>query len=140
MEKGLRKAMELGWKMLKWTEENELFGSILVQKEDVEFDCQGKSYKNIHLFKKVFPEVGKLNREVYLNDALRYKGEVGKLKIDFYAVRQLPPSCKLITEEVTIAEELIPEHTEPEHIETVTKIVCGNGEQTEETEALLNEN
>ena len=140
MEKGIRKALELAWLMMKWTDENGLYGSILVHKDDVEFDCQGKSYKNIHLFKKVFPEVGKLDREVYMDDALRYKGKVGKLLIDFYAVRTLPPSCKLITEEVTIPEELIPEHTEPEHVETVTKIVCGNGKQTEEAEALLNEN
>ena len=98
-----------------------------------------ESFRNVHQFKKAFPEVRILKRETE-GGVLRYYGRVENLKLHFYAIDKLPPSCKLITEKVTIAEELIPEHTEPEHVKTITKIVCRNGEQTEETEALLNEN
>ena len=139
MKRGNRKALELALRMLEWTDERELYSSIKVHSISVVFDSQMGSFRNVHQFKKAFPEVGTLKRDTDGGE-LRYDGRIEKLRVHFYSIGTLPPSCKLITEEVTIAEELIPEHTEPEHVETVTKIVCGNGEQTEETEALLNEN
>ena len=139
MKRGNRKALELALRMLEWAKKRNIYSEIEVYFDVVDFSSQMQSFRNVHQFKKAFPEVGVLNRDTS-EGSLNYNGKVGNLKIDFYAIEKLPPSCKLVTEEVTIAEELIPGHIEPEHTETVTKIVCGNGEQTEETEALLNEN
>ncbi len=145
MKKGMRKSLELAWKMLEWAYKNDLYANIdATSRGMVTFRCQPKSYKNVHLFKREFPKVGTFKKGISsMNTWLNYDGNCGDLHIGFYGVEELPPSCKIVREEVTIPETLVPEHIEPEHTEIKTRIVCDNGDEDVETvkqEEVLNEN
>lgn len=131
MKRGMRKSLELAWKMLTWAEKNDLYANIdATSRGSIVFRCQPQSYKNVHLFKREFPKVGILKKETsQMNTWLNYDGNYGDLRISFYGVEELPPSCKIVREEIIIPETLIPEHIKPEHTEIKTRIVCDNGDE-----------
>ena len=141
MKRGMKKSFELAWKMLTWAEKNNLYANIDVSSRgNVTFRCQPQSYKNTHLFKREFPKIGVLKKEINLaNTWLNYEGNYDDLRISFYGVEELPPSCKIVREEVTIPETLVPGHIEPEHTVTKTRIVCDNDDEDVKQEEVLNE-
>ena len=122
------KALRLANRMMEWAHKKQLWcATYLHSSGDVTFDCQAHSYRDAHSFKKEFQEVGKLNRSSYAGANLRYKGIVKdiNLSVELYAISKLPPSCKIEYEEIEVPyKESVEAHTE-----TISKMVCGNGEK-----------
>lgn len=127
MKRETQKALSLAMKMMKWANKNGLYSHISLNAHygQVTFECQADSYRNAHLFKKEFKEVGRFKR--ISSDTLKYTAHLKdiNLGISLYAIDKLPPSCKIIYEEIEVPyQESIEAHTE-----TIAKIACGNGEK-----------
>lgn len=137
-------ALTAAYKILKWFHERGVYCRLECSvftsnnpKPTYKIDVKGNSFKDVHALKKQFKMLGKFTRKQWIEDEpkLTYDTEKefndGWLRIHIYAVKELPPHCKIVTKQVLIPEQVIePEERTviEEHYETKIEVVC-NGEK-----------
>ena len=102
---------------------------------------QGQSFKTIHEFKKDFKQFGTFERSDSASEGcLDYVStvKIGKntITVDFYAVNDLPNTCRLVEEKVFVSEETVPEHIVEEHYETKLVVKCSDDKDQEVLDAI----
>ena len=126
MKRGIKKALNLAWKMMVWLEKQEGGDpSISVSNDNVRVYGYPKSFKTIHKFKKSFKGKYKFERKSY-QDTMDYNAELidMPLSILLHQVKELPPSCKIVYKQVEVPERYIEGYVEKAHTEKQAKIVC----------------
>ena len=116
------KTKKLLFEMIEWAEKNRLYCDMDLHVHGknpvIKFGCQLKSYKNAHSFVKKFKI--KLQKNIYGEDNLEYEGKIDEIEIDLYAVKELPPSCKIVKVKKTIPAI----EYSPAKVMFVKEIVC----------------
>lgn len=133
LKKGLRKALSLAYKMLKWLEENDdrddsgsWSNNITVRANHVRVRGYLKSFRTVHKFKREFKGLGKFERNSH-GDRMDYELELTDipLMISIEEVKVLPPSCKIVYKDVEVPEQYIEGYVLKAHTKKVGKVVCG---------------
>ncbi|MGR3177806.1 MAG: hypothetical protein ACUZ8E_07090 [Candidatus Anammoxibacter sp.] len=98
----MKTPFEIANKYLEWAKNLDLYADISVYTTgNIGFNCQAKSYKNVHNFVKLFKI--KLEKEQSATQGcLNYRYENEKITISLYAINQLAPNCKVIYEKIVI--------------------------------------
>lgn len=97
----------------EWSRENGLYATIAVNrhqsgKPKIDFSCQAQSYKTAHDFARKF-RITLTKTPSGTHGALDYIYEGGGVRINLYAIGELPPSCRVEYEDVV--EPATPERT-----------------------------